>query len=181
MSSEEPMVTCPRCGVPYRADRSTCPHCTLALSSDELASTRPLSRMPTMPPHLSSASEALTPHHVVLLQALPSGVCLTLPHDAVMILGRRATTEPLSTPSYPLLSLEHLDAHQHGVSRHHCLLERRASGLTISDLGSTNGTYLNGRRLEQHRAYPLVHRDHLILGTLHLAVFFGTADLQPPS
>ena len=176
MPSAEPMVTCPRCGAQYSVERSACPHCTLVLSADEVASTRPLSRMPTMPIDLSSDSEELTPQHVVLLQALPSGVCLTLPHNTVVVLGRRATTEPLSAQSSPLLGLDHLDAHQHGVSRRHCLIERRASGLTVSDLGSTNGTYVNGRRLEQHRAYPLVHGDHLILGTLHLAVFFGAVE-----
>ena len=72
-----------------------------------------------------------------------------------------------------------LAAQQHGVSRQHCLIERRASGLTVSDLGSTNGTFLNERRLEQHRPYALVHGDCLILGTLHLAVFFGAVD--PPT
>ncbi len=177
MASDIAMVTCARCGTRYSADRDSCPNCTLAFLPDEASHTRPLKRLPTIPPHSSSASEELTPHHVVLLQALPSGMCITLPHNAAVILGRDATNELQS--NYSLVPLDSLDAQRHGVSRQHCLIERRASGLTISDLGSTNGTLLNEHRLEQHRPYTLVHGDRLILGTLHLAIFFGAVDLPP--
>jgi ABC-type multidrug transport system ATPase subunit len=34
------------------------------------------------------------------------------------------------------------------VSRHHCRIERRGGGTFILDLGSTNGTFVNGRRVE---------------------------------
>jgi pSer/pThr/pTyr-binding forkhead associated (FHA) protein len=33
------------------------------------------------------------------------------------------------------------------VSRHHCLLRVRGEEVTVSDLGSSNGTYLNGQRV----------------------------------
>lgn len=33
------------------------------------------------------------------------------------------------------------------VSRHHCRLTRAAGGFTIEDLGSTNGTFINGQRV----------------------------------
>lgn len=35
-----------------------------------------------------------------------------------------------------------------GVSRHHCLLDIRPPNAFLSDLGSRNGTFVNGRRLE---------------------------------
>jgi len=174
MASDTAMVTCPRCGTQYSAERDSCPNCTLVLPPDEGNHTRPLKRPPTLSPQPSSVSEELTPSHVVLLQALPSGMCITLPRDAAVILGREAGGEAL--PDYPLVALDGLDAQRHGVSRQHCLIERHANGLTVSDLGSTNGTFLNEQRLEQHRPYMLVHGDRLILGTLHLAVFFGAAE-----
>jgi transcriptional regulator with PAS, ATPase and Fis domain len=34
------------------------------------------------------------------------------------------------------------------VSRMHCLLERRAEGVFVRDLGSKNGTFINGNRIE---------------------------------
>ncbi|MCZ7541707.1 MAG: FHA domain-containing protein [Anaerolineae bacterium] len=114
----------------------------------------------------------------MLLQALPSGICITLPPDAAVILGREMGGE--APQDYSLVALDKLDAQRHGVSRQHCLIERRASGLTVSDLGSTNGTFVNEHRLKPHRPYALVHGDRLILGTLHLAVFFGAADSSSP-
>ncbi|MCR4890816.1 MAG: FHA domain-containing protein [Lachnospiraceae bacterium] len=35
-----------------------------------------------------------------------------------------------------------------GVSRTHCKVEATAQGLTITDLGSSNGTFLNGNKLQ---------------------------------
>ncbi len=39
-----------------------------------------------------------------------------------------------------------------GLSRHHLLVSRQGDGWTVEDLGSKNGTFVNGKRLEaRHR------------------------------
>lgn len=43
--------------------------------------------------------------------------------------------------------VEHLD-----VSRHHCLLEIAPPALRIRDMGSLNGTYVNGKKIGQRSA-----------------------------
>jgi hypothetical protein len=48
------------------------------------------------------------------------------------------------------------------VSRHHLRLARGAGGFTIEDLGSTNGTFINGQRLSGAR--PLNNGDMVGLG-----------------
>ncbi|MCC7452446.1 MAG: FHA domain-containing protein [Anaerolineae bacterium] len=48
------------------------------------------------------------------------------------------------------------------VSRHHCRLTRGGGGYTMEDLGSTNGTFINGQRLTGAR--PLVGGDMVGLG-----------------
>lgn len=48
------------------------------------------------------------------------------------------------------------------VSRHHCRLTQGGAGYTIEDLGSTNGTFVNGQRLTGPRL--LTHNDMVGLG-----------------
>ncbi len=53
-----------------------------------------------------------------------------------------------------------------GVSRSHAVISRTSSGVTITDLGSTNGTYVNGVKIVQ--TTELKAGDLLILGTIRL-------------
>ncbi len=56
------------------------------------------------------------------------------------------------------------------VSREHARFSVDATGLSISDLGSTNGTYVNGIR---HDAGMLAEGDLLMIGKFHLRVSKG--------
>src|SRR5262249_14937836 len=40
------------------------------------------------------------------------------------------------------------------VSRVHCRIDRDENGYLITDLNASNGTYVNGRRIETHRLKP---------------------------
>jgi adenylate cyclase len=48
------------------------------------------------------------------------------------------------------------------VSKEHCIIERRGAGFTLRDLGSLNGTYVNGERVAGER--DLRHGDDIALG-----------------
>jgi hypothetical protein len=58
------------------------------------------------------------------------------------------------------------------VSREHAQFGVDASGLSMTDLGSTNGTYVNGRR---HEAGRLSEGDELMIGKFRLRVSKGHA------
>jgi len=59
-----------------------------------------------------------------------------------------------------------------GVSRFHAKMHIADDTLYITDLGSTNGTYLGGKRLEPNLPTELHKGDELLLGRLAIQVMF---------
>lgn len=59
-----------------------------------------------------------------------------------------------------------------GVSRVHAQLHLENDNLYITDLGSTNGTYLSGQRLDPNKSALLRKGDELLLGRLAIQVLF---------
>jgi phosphoserine phosphatase RsbU/P len=57
-----------------------------------------------------------------------------------------------------------------GVSRHHSMLRVSASEVTVEDLGSKNGTYVNSQRIVGARR--LIHGDKLAIGEIKFKVSF---------
>jgi pSer/pThr/pTyr-binding forkhead associated (FHA) protein len=59
---------------------------------------------------------------------------------------------------------------EQGVSRQHMRLQRGPQGWMLVDLGSTNGTYLNGQRIREQEAHLLRTGDKVTLGGMVLVV-----------
>ncbi|MGD2207635.1 MAG: FHA domain-containing protein, partial [Anaerolineae bacterium] len=59
---------------------------------------------------------------------------------------------------------------EHGVSRRHARLRQTPQGWTLTDLGSTNGTFVNERQLGGHQSYLLRPGDRIRMGSAVLAV-----------
>jgi len=64
------------------------------------------------------------------------------------------------------------------VSKEHCILERRPSGFTLRDLGSLNGTYVNGERVVGEQ--DLKHGDDIALGATRARYDDGSGRPLPP-
>lgn len=60
------------------------------------------------------------------------------------------------------------------VSRHHCVLLRDEFTLRVRDLGSKNGTFVNGE--EVHGDVVLEDEDVIVLGDMTLQVIFSDAE-----
>jgi anti-anti-sigma regulatory factor len=56
------------------------------------------------------------------------------------------------------------------ISSHHCVLTRRDDHVTVSDLGSTNGTLVNDRCLRRNEEVRICDGDRLQVGQLIFAV-----------
>ena len=160
------LVICPQCGYSYSAQHGSCAWCTKPLTAPENAATAPLRHLPSTAPVQPQANTYFALQACALLQFLPSGVCLPVSLKTPAVLGRACTDLD------EVVDLTDLNAYQHGVSRQHCLLRRRGTTLAVTDLDSTNGTYLNGERLLPYREVVVSEGDRLILGSLHLILFF---------
>lgn len=57
------------------------------------------------------------------------------------------------------------------VSRRHAEFVRSPSGFRVRDLGSMNGTYVDGQAIEQH---SLANRDEIQIGKFRLTFFSGS-------
>ncbi len=72
----------------------------------------------------------------------------------------------------PDLDLAPYGAAEQGVSRRHAMIRQGEDTLTLIDLDSTNGTYLNGQRLLPNQPRVLRDGDEIRLGRLVFHLFF---------
>lgn len=73
---------------------------------------------------------------------------------------------------HPDVDLTPYGALDRGVSREHARLHIDEGRLFVTDLGSTNGTFLGGKRLEPNTPQLIGKGDELLLGRLAIQVLF---------
>ena len=56
------------------------------------------------------------------------------------------------------------------ISRRHCFLRIKETSASITDLGSSNGTFINGQQLEPNRRYKLKEGMKLTIGGVKFLV-----------
>jgi hypothetical protein len=78
----------------------------------------------------------------------------------------------------PHIDLVPYGAFEKGVSRFHAMLHRHDERVFIEDLASSNGTWLNGKRLEARRTHPVRSGDYLRFGQLRVQVHFKPAPVK---
>ncbi len=89
-------------------------------------------------------------------------------HEA-MIIGRTDAQAGV----YPDIDLGPHGAQTNGVSRQHAAVIARDNRIRVKDLGSVNGTRLNGYTLAPQQEYRLRHGDELEIGQVKLQVRFA--------
>jgi pSer/pThr/pTyr-binding forkhead associated (FHA) protein len=162
-------IQCPVCGFYCEPDIEACPRCKTPCSKWDTITTIDLTYAPHTLPGPQLRDDQLAADQTVILQILPSGACLHLALEEPVILGRSAENDPPS-----LVSLNEYNAYEHGVSRFHCRLFRDGEFLALTDLNSTNNTYLNDQILLPNQTVHVAHEDKLILGSLHIFVTFSS-------
>jgi LysM repeat protein len=100
----------------------------------------------------------------VSLYIMDSGQILPLESRTEFTLGRSAEGQPI----LPDIDLAPYRGYEYGVSRLHASITLGGQQILATDLGSANGTRLNGQKIPPHKPYPVNHGDILTLGKLKI-------------
>jgi hypothetical protein len=100
------------------------------------------------------------------LHLLDTGQVLPLSSRNEFTMGRISEGQPIM----PDIDLSPYQAYAAGVSRLHAVIKRSAGSVVFMDLGSANGTFLNGNRLAPNSEQILHHGDVISLGKMRIQV-----------
>lgn len=167
---EPEWVNCPHCGKSNQRHEVLCYACGHLLRS---AHTENETQALAETNDLSYSNDFFGEDTVLVLRARTSGRTYEARpqrSDHEIVIGR-------STPDsavVPDIDLADQDGDKLGVSRLHLTLryDERYHTISVFDMGSANGTYINGQRLHAHEVRVLRDTDELRLGRLVLGVAF---------
>ena len=110
----------------------------------------------------------LTPLSEVLLHVDSAKEPIKLKLSGRSVIGREDDT----TTNHPDINLVPYGGLEKGVSRVHAAIERGEDTLTIVDMESSNGTFLNGQRLVSNQPRVLRDGDEIRFGKLVTRIYF---------
>ncbi len=117
----------------------------------------------------------------VFLTIIETGEVINLISPGEFTIGRgnqeqRDTGQDQSEAHKPVeIDLSAYNAYETGVSRHHAQLIIQDTQATLTDLGSTNGTRLNGNLLRPFVPQYLKNEDIITLGKLKILIHISLA------
>lgn len=168
-----PMNICPYCEHNNLEGALVCDHCGRSRSLSVFAgiATRQVDYKPESFSARWQGTDSFSADTVVVIHLREAGEPLVLPVASQTVLGRAS----LDRSRNPDVDLTRFNAFGNGVSSQHAALQREANRLMLVDMASTNGTYLNGRRLAPYQAVALHDGDEVRLGALIISVYFESS------
>ncbi len=168
--------TCSSCSKSNPPDAKFCAYCGTPLLSLLPAQTTLHIQSPTLESTLGDSLSQLTGQSLdaLVLKILGHEKPVVVKVTSSIVLGRFSPGE-----TAPTVDLTPYHGGLMGVSRQHAIIKRDASGYSIQDIGSTNGTWLNEEKLLPYKSYPLRSGDLIRLGQLGINAHFGTEKASP--
>lgn len=168
------MIECPSCGKTYRLGTLFCTECGTYLPTGKNLRTEPFPMDETPAPRAvawdrEKPETADIAPHPVRIHVLETGREMVLPALPELLLGRLDPRHGI----FPHADLTPDRALDLGVSRRHARILQQRGKAYLEDLGSANGTFLNGERLTPYVLYPLPHQAEVQLGRLRLRITIG--------
>ena len=166
------MIECPSCGRKHRPGTLFCSECGVYLPTGGPLRTEPLPEeelpISRANPWASEPVEVTNeaPRVSLRIKILSTGRQVQLPPAPEVHIGRLDAAHGI----FPDLDLTPDGGLDGGASRRHCKIHQRGSTHMIEDVGSANGTFLNGQRLTPYLPHVLKDGDALQLGRIELEV-----------
>jgi len=175
------VIRCPFCGTTYVVNTLFCSECGTYLLVDDVRATDPLDTDELgwvgedEGEAASSSFVQGTGPLAIRLKIVESERELEAALTKAIPLGR---LDPASDV-FPAIDLTTDNGLEKGVSRRHARIFNREGTVVVEDLGSINGTFLNGKQLVPYLPEVLHHGDQLQLGKLLIEVEMRSSTASP--
>jgi hypothetical protein len=166
------MKTCPNCSHRNREGFLYCEECGHRIDKEGTSATLPtrkLAQSADEPVNRATWGTArFDPHSSIIIHIRDAAEPLILEPHQEIVFGRIDS----NSIRKPDLDLTPYGALEKGVSRIHAAIYRHEDTLTLVDMGSANGTHLNGQRLSPSQPRVLRDGDEIRLGMLVAHIYF---------
>ncbi len=152
---------CSKCGAQFVQPQASGTTTAIYTSIPDTATQIETPAFPTPPDECKDSQVALS--------VFDSEKAIFLHSSEEFSLGRATSGQPI----VPDIDLSPYNAYETGVSRLHASLNIRNRPITVQDLGSVNGTRVNGKKLAPHSTTSLSHGDILTLGKLKIQILIN--------
>ncbi|NDJ79027.1 MAG: FHA domain-containing protein [Chloroflexi bacterium] len=161
---------CENCGKDNQGDATYCYSCghILPVGRQRLA-THGVTDNHALKPQLRWGTAYFGDNSILRIHVRDSGKVVETRFHNECILGREVDD------AHPDVDLTPYGAVKMGVSRIHVRLTKQTATIMVEDLGSRNGTFLNGERLLPKQPRVLRNEDELRLGRMVMRISFGEA------
>lgn len=161
------MIVCPSCQHENLDGTVFCSDCGMQLTGVDPIVTQNISEeLIELEEEIKTATLQKDLDSWASIHLVDSGQILPLANRAEFTLGRVSEAQPIM----PDIDLTPYKAYASGVSRLHAVIRREREQVYVMDLGSSNGTFLNGKRLKPNTKQVLNHGNMLSLGKLKIQV-----------
>ncbi|MCC7449576.1 MAG: FHA domain-containing protein [Anaerolineae bacterium] len=160
-------LTCSTCGLVNRPGELACARCGTILVTGGTTRKLGANDETPKPTQWPTGDVIVADQEPIILEI--DGQQVQVPVAEVITIGR---ISDIRDDARPDVDLSTFGAGDKGVSRKHIKIKRKNILVYVADLGSTNGTLLNGRRLIPNAERLLRNGDELQLGRLKLKVKF---------
>ena len=163
---------CPVCKMANDANATHCRYCNAPLSKDtpQAPTTRRVDKGFELTAELREKITQTFPPPTkgillfLLNRSEPIGLCV----EPEFILGRGGALD-----STPIFDLTDFNAFEMGVSRNHAMIKAVEDKYVLTDMNSSNGTWLNGERLLPSKPHDLPSEGVIQLGRMQLIVTYS--------